>query len=147
MKTFHTKAKYTKWLNADDMHDASKSWLSELFFCKEEQLFLEDLITSYTLQMIDEGHFQESKTIVDELTKIVNETGVLIKAVEVHEQELAVMVDDIDEIELEKKYKEEHRNLAELTGEFKKRYRSIKLRLFSLLTSIMKQDKQKRLLR
>ena len=146
MKTLHPKAKYTKWLNADDMHAASKSWLSELFFYKEEQLFFEDLITSYTLQMIDESHFTESKLIVDKLTKIVTETDVLIEAVERHERELALMVDEIDQIELEKKYKEDHRNLTELTSEFKKRYHSIKSRLFDLLKTIMKQDKQKRLL-
>ena len=53
--------------------------------------------------MIDESHFTESKHIVDKLTKIVTETDVLIEAVERHERELALMVDEIDQIELEKK--------------------------------------------
>lgn len=146
MKTIHTKAKFTKWLSADDMHFASKTWLSELQFYKDEQIFLEDLITDYTLQLIDKSHFNESKAIVAQLTKIVDETKVLLSAVTKHEKSLSVMIDDVDQIDLEKKYKEEHRNLTELLGEFKNRYQIIKKRLFKLLQEVMKQDKQKRLL-
>ena len=61
MKTTHTNAKHTEWLSADEMHFESKKWLSELEFCKEEQWFFEDLIRSYTLQILDNNHFEESK--------------------------------------------------------------------------------------
>lgn len=147
MKTIHTKAKFTKWLNADDMHDASKRWLSELYFFKDEQLFFEELITTYTLQLIDKSHYAQSKSIVDRLTKIVDETKVLTEAVEAHERSLSVMVDNVDQIDIEKKYKEEHRNLTELISEFKKRYQAIKSELFHLLKEVMKHAKQNKLLR
>ncbi|WP_411895746.1 hypothetical protein [Winogradskyella sp. A2] len=147
MKTIHTKAKHTEWLSAEDMHDASRLWLSELQFFKEEQLFLEDLIKSYTLNLIDNNHFEESKTIIDKLSVVVKNTQVLLNAVNSHEKGLAIMVDGIDQLEEEAAYRKEHRNLIELIGEFKKRYQKIKKKLFSLIKLVMKESKQKRLLK
>ncbi|SHH66445.1 hypothetical protein [Winogradskyella jejuensis] len=147
MKTIHTKAKHTEWLSAEDMHDSSKLWLSELSFYKEEQIFFEDLIKSYTLQLIDNKHFEESKSIVNRLSEIVKQTQVLINAVKSHEKELSIMVDGIDQLEEEAVYRKEHRNLIELIGEFKKRYQSIKKTLFDLIKLVIKESKQKRFLK
>ena len=146
MKTTHTNAKHTEWLSADEMHFESKKWLSELEFCKEEQWFFEDLIRSYTLQILDNNHFEESKRLIDKLTKIVEQTQTLINAVKSHEKELSIMVDGIDQIKEETAYKKEHRNLTELVEEFRKRYRSIKAKLFNLIKMVMKEGKQHRLL-
>ena len=57
------------------------------------------------------------------------------------------MVDGIDQIEEEAAYRKEHRNLIELIGEFKKRYQKIKMKLFRLIKLVMKEGKQKRLLK
>ncbi|WP_299113968.1 hypothetical protein [uncultured Winogradskyella sp.] len=146
MKTIHTNAKHTEWLSADDMHDSSKKWLSELEFCKKEQLFFEDLIRSYTLQILNNNHFEESKRLIDKLTIIVKQTQTLINAVKSHEKELSIMVDGIDQIEEENAYRKEHRNLIELIGEFKKRYQNIKTKLFNLIKKVMKERKQKHLI-
>lgn len=146
MKTIHTNAKHTEWLSADEMNFESKKWLSELEFCKEEQWFFEDLIRSYTLQILDNNHFEESKRLIDKLTKIVEQTQTLINAVKSHEKELSIMVDGIDQIKEETAYKKEHRNLTELVEEFRKRYRTIKTKLFNLIKMVMKEGKQNRLL-
>lgn len=144
MKTIHTNAKHTEWLSAEDMHYASKQWLSELEFCKEEQMFFEDLIRSYTLQILDNNHFQESKIVVEDLSKNVKETETLLKAIKIHEEKLSIMVDGINQIEEEKAYKKEHRNLTELTFEFKKRYQNLKTKLFDIIKTVIKESKQKR---
>lgn len=146
MKTIHINAKHTKWLTAEDMHDTSKKWLSELEFCKEEQLFFENLIRSFTLQILDNNHFEESKLIIERITEIVKQTETLITAVQSHEKELSIMVDGVDQIEEETAYKKEHRNLIELISEFKNRYISIKSELFNLLKTVMKESKNKHLL-
>ena len=146
MKTIHTNAKHTEWLSAEDMHDASKRWLSELEFYKEEQLFFEDLIRSYTLQILDNNHFEESKRIIDKLIRIAKDTQILLNAVKSHESKLSIMVDAIDQIKEEIAYRKEHRNLVELIGEFQLRYQSIKTKLFSLITTVMKEGKQKRII-
>ncbi len=146
MKTIHTNAKHTEWLSADEMHFESKKWLSELEFCKEEQWFFEDLIRSYTLQILDNNHFEESKRLIDKLTKIVEQTETLINAVKSHEKELSIMVDGIDQIKEETAYKKEHRNLTELVEEFSKRYRVLKAKFFKFIKAVMKESKQNYLL-
>jgi hypothetical protein len=146
MKTIHTNAKHTEWLSADEMHYESKKWLSELEFCKEEQLFFEDLIRSYTLQILDNKHFEVSKKLIEKLTKIVKQTQTLINAVKSHERELTIMLDGIDEIEEETAYRNEHRNLIELISEFKKRNQTLKMKLFDLIKVVMKESKQKHLI-
>jgi hypothetical protein len=146
MKTIHTKARHTEWLSAEEMHDASKLWLSELKFFAEEQIFLEDLIKTHTLELIDKKHFEESKAIIDRLSMIVKQTKTLTKAVKTHERNLSIMVDGKDQLEEEANYRKEHRNLIELIGEYKKRYQTAKTDIFNLVSTVMKEGKQKRLL-
>ena len=146
MKPIYTNVKYTEWLSADEMHEESKKWLSELEFYKEEQWFFEDLIRSYTLQILDHDHFEESKNHIDKLTEIVEQTQMLINTVKSHEKELSIMVDGIDQIEEEKAYRQEHRNLIKMFDEFKVRYLTLKTKFFGLIKTVMKEGKQKRLL-
>ena len=96
MKPIYTNVKYTEWLSADEMHEESKKWLSELEFYKEEQWFFEDLIRSYTLQILDHDHFEESKNHIDKLSEIVEQTQMLINTVKSHEKELSINITEDD---------------------------------------------------
>ena len=69
MKTIQTRARYVEWLSAEDMHKGSKEWLSELEFVKDEHLFFEDLIKSFTLQLINPEKFAHNKEIIDAINK------------------------------------------------------------------------------
>ncbi len=146
MKPIYTNVKYTEWLSADEMHEESKKWLSELEFYKEEQWFFEDLIRSYTLQILDNEHFEESKLLIEKLTKIVEQTQMLINTVKSHEKELSIMVDGVDQLEEEKAYRKEHRHLIMMYDEFKDRYLNLKTKFFALIKTVMKESKQKRLI-
>lgn len=147
MKTKEVKIKkYEAWLSSETMHKGSINWLSELRFAKDEALFFDDLVKSYTLQLIDSEHFAESKKIVDQLSVLQKETNVLIDVVVKHERGLKIMVDGIDNIKEENAYKEEHGKLIIIISEFLNKYRTIKSQLFALVKSIIKEGKQKRLL-
>ncbi|TGV04326.1 hypothetical protein [Flavivirga rizhaonensis] len=146
MKTKSNKPKYVAWLSTETMHNASKKWLSELEFAKDEQLFFDDLVKSYTLQLIDSKHFNESKSIVTQLSKLQKETDKLIETIKKHERELKIMVDGIDQIELENAYKDEHGKLIITIADFLDIYRKLKTQLFALVKGILKDKKQKRLL-
>ena len=146
MKTINDNAKYEVWLNAEVMHNASREWLSELNFVNDEQLFFDDLVVSYTLQLIDSKHYKDSKELINRLSALQLETKTLIGAVKKHEKELEVMVDGIDQPEEEVRYKEAHRALILEMGDFMKRYKTLKKSLFALIKNIIKEGKQKRLL-
>ncbi len=142
-----TNTNYVEWLNADVMHSSSLRWLSELRFIKDEQRFLDDLVKSYTLHLIDSSHFEKSKKIVTTLSSLQSETTKLLKMVKAHESGLEIMVDDINQPLEEEAYKKTHQGLIVAIHEFFGRYRSLKTELFDLIKTILKEEKQKRLLK
>lgn len=137
---------YIEWLRPEEMHQASILWFSELKFIKDEQLFLNNLIKSFTIQLIDSDIFQESKKVIDQLQKIEKDIIPLLKKVQTHENQLQIMVDDIDQPKMEKAYVETHKELQISMNGYAQDYREIKQRLFGLVSTVMKKDKQKRLL-
>ncbi|GAA4280949.1 hypothetical protein [Gaetbulibacter aestuarii] len=146
METKEINAKYDVWLNAENMHRDSRNWLSELEFAKDEELFLDDLIKSYTLQLIDSKHFAESKKVIDKLSKIQKETDALLEIVKNHEKGLSIMVDGINEFDKEKAFKNKHVKLIINVKNFLDRYKTIKTELFTVVKGVLKEGKQKRLL-
>jgi hypothetical protein len=140
------QSKYIEWLDADEMHEASKNWLSELNFIKDEHQFFEDLITSFTMQILEPQKFSKNKEIIDALNRSQKHNNVLIEAIKIHENELQVMVDEIDQLEKEKAYTKEHRDLLIVTTDFLKEYRALKIQLFDIIKSIKKEEKNRRLL-
>ncbi|WP_347925540.1 hypothetical protein [Pontimicrobium sp. SW4] len=146
MKTTQTNTKYVEWLNAETMYKNSIEWLSDLEFMKDEQLFFDDLIKSYTLQLIDSKYFKKSKKIIDTLSKLQTKTDLFIKYVKNHKNDLKIMVDGINQPKEEADYKNEHRRLIVEINNFVKEYREVKTNLFSVIKIIMKEEKLKKLI-
>jgi hypothetical protein len=146
MKATYSNAKYVEWLNAETMHKNAIEWLSDLKFMKDEQLFFNDLIKSYTFQLIDSKHYNESKVLIDKLSGLETKTNLLIESVKTHKNDLKIMVDGIDQPKEEAGYKKEHRGLILEINDFVKQYRALKTAFFSLIKTIKKEDKQKHLI-
>tara|TARA_R110002051_G_C8614129_1_gene482326 strand:- start:78 stop:521 length:444 start_codon:yes stop_codon:yes gene_type:complete len=146
MNTKERKKSYIEWLSPEEMHDMSIQWFSELMFIKDEQLFLNNLIKSYTIQLTDKNIFEKSKELVADLLKAEKEVVSLMKKVQLHSNQLEIMVDDVDQLEMEKAYKATHNDLMLAVNEYGANYRNIKEKLFKLVSKVMKSDKQKRLL-
>ncbi len=141
MKNTQTSTKYVEWLSAEEMHAASKEWLSELEFIKDEHLFLDDLIKSYTLQLIEPNKFAGNKEIIDAINNSQKRNNTLIDAVKVHENELHIMVDGVNQTDEEDAYKQGHRDLILKINDFLKYYRSLKIQLFEIIKKIKKDEK------
>ena len=134
-----------EWYSAEELHKASQDWLVELEFIKDEQLFLEDLLTSNTVKLIDTIGFIDDMKIIDALKLSQKRNESIIKAIKKHDKNLKILLDGIDQPEEEKLYKKEHRNLMELINEHLKDYKILKTQLFATLKKMFKKDKQKRL--
>lgn len=146
MKATYTSTKYMDQLTAEDMHKNTIEWLSDLEFMKDEQLFFDDLIKSYTLQLIDSKHYKESKTIIDTLSKLQKKTDLFIKYLKNHNNDLKIIVDDINQPKEEKGYKKEHQGFVVQMNDFVKEYRALKTKLFNLIKSIKKEVKQEHII-
>ena len=147
MKTTQSKINYVVWLSPEVMHDASRKWLSELEFIKGEQLFFKDLVKSYALQLIDSKHIDESRKVIDQLNKVKKKTTLLVEFIQNHENELKIWEDSIDDSNEEERYKTEHRKLIIDVSKFFQNYRVFKTKLFDLIKEIIKEQRQKRLLK
>lgn len=146
MKTIQTHTHYIEWLSASEMHDDSKEWLSELKFIRDEHLFFEDLITSFTMQLIAKEKFPNSRDLTDALKSSQKQNELLIEAIKTHENDLQIMVDGVDQIKEENAYTKEHKNLVEIINAFLKEYKLLKTRVFKMIKDIKKEEKQKRLI-
>ncbi|MFT4832036.1 MAG: hypothetical protein ACI815_001687 [Psychroserpens sp.] len=146
MNTKKGKKSYIEWLSPEEMHDMSLRWFSELKFIKDEQLFLNNLIKSYTIQLTDKEIFEKSKELVGALLKSEKEVVALMKKVQLHSNQLEIMVDDVDQLQMERAYQVTHNELLLAVNAYSSNYRTIKRRLFKLVSKVMKMDKQKRLL-
>lgn len=146
MKTKEKKYTYIEWKSPEDMHYTSLQWLSELNFIKDEQRFLNDLIRSYTLQITNMGIFEESRKLIMAISNNELKIEKLLKKVQVHENQLSIMIDEIDQPKMEKAYTETHRDLITEIDTCCAEYRKLKGSLFAMISKVMKKEKQKRLL-
>ena len=135
------KAKYIQWLSAEDMHKQSLSWISEMNFIKDEQHFFDDLITAYTRKLIETKKFAANKRLIDSVNESRRKLKELIHKIVVHENQLEIMVDGVDQKEEEKAYKDMHRELIDEVSHYLNDYRILKRQLFSMIKDIMKKEK------
>jgi hypothetical protein len=146
MKTKKQIHRYLEWKSPEEMHHTSLEWISELKFIKDEKLFLNDLIRSYTLQITSLGLFEESRKLITAISNSELELDLLLRKVRVHENQLSIMLDDVDQPKMEKAYTETHRDLIFTIDNYLIEYRILKGSLFQMISKVMKKKKQKRLL-
>lgn len=146
MNTTKKKYQYIEWYSPEEMHEENAKWFSELNFARDEQLFLNDLVKAQTVQLTDAAVFEESKTLVTEILNREKEIVSLMKQVQAHQNRLEIMLDEPDQIIMEKAYTETHRELLLAVDRYLSEYRTVKRKLFDLVSRIMKKDKQNRLL-
>jgi len=143
MKTKKISYKYREWLNAEEMHEDSKKWFSELSFIKDEHKFLKNLIQSFAIKPIDKKEFGK----ISDFMKAIEENRRLMvpifKQVQKHMSQLEIMIDKVDQIDMEQAYLKTHKKLSKKMNNYLLDYRSVKEKGFVVLTSILKKSKQK----
>ncbi|MDE3740831.1 hypothetical protein [Maribacter polysaccharolyticus] len=138
--------RYLEWKSPDEMHQTSLEWISALKFVIDEQLFLNELVRSYTLQITGLGMYDESKELVTAISNSELEAEKLLKKAQVHENQLSIMIDDVDQPKMEKAYTESHKDMIFTIDNYLVEYRKLKGSLFQMISKVMKKEKQKRLL-
>jgi hypothetical protein len=147
MKSSEKIKSYVEWLSAEELHYDSQNWISKLNFAKDEQRFLQNLIKDYTLDLLDAKVFNEVKPAISDLKELENEHEQLHKKVKLHENQLQIMVDDVDQLKMEEAYVKTHMNLTIEVNNYFEKYQSVKTAIFNIISSVMKNRKQKKLLK
>jgi len=146
MITSKTQARFIEWLSSDEMYQASKKWHSELSFIKDEQLFFDGLIKTYTLQLLDKNKFEKNKKFIAALDASQKKVDELLEIVKTHSNDLEILVDGINQIKEEASYKKEHKGLVLVISAFFIEYKNLKTELFQIIKEILKDEKQRHLI-
>jgi len=136
------KFKYIEWFDAGEMHEHSKDWFSELSFIKEEQQFLNNLIRSFAVKAIDKAAFGHLKEFKSGISESQRNLLALFKKVQKHMNQLEIMIDDVDQLAMEKAYRITHKELSVKVNDLLSEYRSIKEKGFARLSEILKENKK-----
>lgn len=135
-----------EWKSGSEMHEDAKQWISELKFIDSEHHFFEDLLAKYFLQLSEEEHYGQGKSLVKELVVNRDKNGELLKTVTDHNNHLIVLLDGKNEFEKEDRVKGEHSALEKQMQEHHQRFRDLKSHTFELVGSIIKEIRRDHLL-
>ncbi len=127
------------------LHDNSITWISELEFMKDEQVFLEHLLSTHFLDLSTEKLYEPTRKLIRKL-KEVELLGVeLTEKVDSHNEKIALVI--------EKKKQNFDTDLVNDQGTIQKdfytytlKFRYVKKKIFGVIKEIMIHHKQKLLI-
>jgi len=128
-----------------ELHEASAVRMNELEFMKDEQSFLEHLLSSHFLELSAEELFETTRKLIKKL-KEVEHLGVdLMKEVQLFNKQIAHSLDDkksnidIDPFQKQRIIQTDFEN-------YSLKFRYVKKKIFGLIKEIMIAHKQKLLI-
>lgn len=146
MKTANQNVKYVEWRSTEEMHAKTLQWISELEFAKTEQHFLEELIEENTLNILSGNIFSQSKELVTHLSKTETKVNALLPRVKSHNNDLDILVKSEDSKQVQDHVKETHYEIEAAVMSFLSDFKELKTDIFNLIKTIIKKNKQRRLL-
>jgi len=139
--------KIVQWSTPEELHEACVDWLSQLEFIKDEQRFLDELITNYTIPLISASSYDASLTVVGNLLKEENELTELIERVKKHINTIEILLDEHNDPREKLAFKETHYYLKTTMLSYTTKYRKTKSALFNEIKEIMKEQPPKKLMK
>lgn len=136
------KYRYIRWMRPEEMHQASMDWLAELNFARDEQMFLNRLIQTYTEALSDGSIFADSKTLIGQLFDKQRELVTLREQVSKHANQLDIMVDHVDQLTMEKAYRQTHKELTKSMNLYLSEYKLLKEEIFQIISGVLRERKK-----
>lgn len=147
MDTQNNHTNYLEWKDAEESHAQCLNWISEISFIKDEHKFFEDILKEYTLPVLESNLLEKARALVLQLTQMEQQENILSQRLTAHRNDLKILVDDIDQIKEENRFRDEHLKLEEDILNFKERNRLLKKEMFETISSALKKSKKNRFLR
>lgn len=145
MITKNSNYKFVQWSSPEELHGDCLLWMSKLRFIKDEQGFLNNLVKNYTLQLLSEELYDRAKHFINLLHKEEKEVVQLLEKIQKHCNGLEMLVDGVDEIREERKYKEAHYYRKMEVALYEQEFQKTKKEIFTLVMNIMRKDSRKQL--
>ena len=99
-----------KTKNIYTLHDESLKWINELEFISDEQIFLENLLSSHFLQLSSSEHYDAARKLIKKLKDVEKSGRDLMDTIELHNKHMATMIENL-QLEYDDRLAAEHETI------------------------------------
>ncbi len=128
------------------LHDESLLWLNELEFMQDEQIFLENLLSSHFLDLSTPKLYDPTRKLIKKIKDLEKMSYELIDTIHIHNKHMATLIESL-QISGKNALKKEHDQIEIDFNTVKLNFKYVKKKVFRMIKEIMKDHKQKLLLK
>ncbi|MEN8185863.1 MAG: hypothetical protein ABFR05_01905 [Bacteroidota bacterium] len=138
------KEKFKKYLFK--LQRQSNKWVEELDFIEDEQLFLEHLLSAHFLDLSSKELYEPAKKLIQKLKDVEKMNNELSIEIQTHHKHLATLVESL-QVNARNEIRKEQKRIKKDFAAFELKFRYVKKKIFKMIKDIMKDNKQKLLLK
>lgn len=143
MKSKKSKDWFGRTKDRNELHSDSRNWLSEIKFINYEMKFLNKLLSSNYIDLIDSGYDDVIRDLVKKIAIEKKSGKELHKLIIKHELILADLI-KTNSVTSNTNFLETHKKLEIEFNIYSKRYKELKKEIFNIIERIMKKKGQKK---
>lgn len=128
------------------MHQDASDWLSEMEFMDDEMEFFAEMLRNYFLALAVKD-FEQEKLLIRDRQTIANEINLMKQRVHEHHDHLVSLIESAHAERMERALEAEHFEVATAFKNLRKAFIHYKKELYTLVSEVIKDRKQKSLTR
>lgn len=126
------------------MHQDAADWLSEMDFMKDEMEFFGEMLRNYFMALAEKD-FEGEKELIRNRRIITNEIDLMNQRVKEHHDHLVTLLNESHPESKGRALEAEHFEVASAFKKLRKEFITYKKDLFTTVSGVMKEQKQKSL--
>ena len=127
------------------LHTKTQQWISKIEFIKIEQNFLKELLAEHIIGLCNSDNYAQAKLLLTGITYETKLGNKLMESIKEHKINLALLLENI-QLKKENTYRDHQKLLKIEVYNYIENFKYIKEQVFELVLSIMKNEKEKKLL-
>lgn len=127
------------------LHEDSVSWINELEFMNDEQIFLEHLLSTHFLDLSAEKLYETTRKLIRKLKEVEVMGEELTQEIQVYNKKIANVL-EYPNITAENQLNKNHRMIQKDFDSYSLKFRYVKKKIFGIIKEIMINHKQKLLI-
>ena len=127
------------------LHDNSLSWINDLEFMNDEQLFLEHLLSTHFLDLSSEKLYETTRKLIRKLKEVEHMGVELKKEIQLHNKKISQVIEGNNKY-LEHDLYHTQKAIQRDFESYVLKFKYVKKKIFGIIKEIMINHKQKLLL-
>ena len=127
----------------EELHHDSRNWLSEIEFINYEMKFLNQLLSSYYIDLLESGYEKRINELANKIAIEKKSGNALSKLILEHEKILSDLI-QTNSVTSNKNYLETHKKFEIEIIILLGRYKELKMEIFKRIEKIMRKKEQKK---